>query len=86
MGNYKLVPVEPTKEMLSAMEEMYMPLGEMIAAYDGAIMSSPDPTTDDALVRTIASILDHPSVFMGGPSQQNMKKARAAIAALEGRE
>lgn len=33
--------------------------------------------------RQIASIIDHPSVFMGGPSRQSMQKADRIIAALE---
>lgn len=28
----------------------------------------------------LAASLDHPSVFMGGPSERNKKRARAAIA------
>jgi hypothetical protein len=31
----------------------------------------------------IASILDHPSVFMGGPSQQNRKRAERVLEYLE---
>ena len=30
----------------------------------------------------IACFLDHPSVFMGGPSERNQKKADAILAAL----
>jgi hypothetical protein len=35
-----------------------------------------------ALRQTIAGILDHPSVYMGGPSQQNLRRADRVIAAL----
>jgi hypothetical protein len=33
--------------------------------------------------RQIASILDHPSVYMGGPSRRSMAKAHDIIVALE---
>ena len=33
--------------------------------------------------RQIASIIDHPSVFMGGPSRNSMNKADRVIVALE---
>jgi hypothetical protein len=36
-------------------------------------------TEREKLQRQIASILDHPFVFMGGPSQQNMHKAERII-------
>lgn len=40
--------------------------------------------TERALVqRTIASIIDHPSVYMGGPSPNAMRKAERIIASLE---
>ncbi len=32
--------------------------------------------------RGIAAILDHPSVYMGGPSQNSMRKANSIIDAL----
>lgn len=35
-----------------------------------------------ALRQTIAGILDKPSVYMGGPSRQNLKRADEIIAAL----
>jgi len=42
---------------------------------------------DDAakylLRQRIASILDHPSVYMGGPSQQSLRKAIRIIEALD---
>jgi len=37
----EMVPGEPTKEMLNAAEEMYMPFGEMIAAWDGFMRENP---------------------------------------------
>lgn len=37
-----------------------------------------------ALRQTIAGILDHPSVYMGGPSRQNLQRADKIIAALRG--
>lgn len=33
--------------------------------------------------RGAASIMDHPSVFMGGPSQQNLRKAKSIADMLE---
>lgn len=36
-----VVPREATPAMISDMEEMYMPMGEMIAAWDGAMFASP---------------------------------------------
>ena len=43
------------------------------------------PITDkrEILKREIASMLDHPSVFMGGPSQGNQRKANRIIEFLE---
>lgn len=38
--------------------------------------------TDDRAVWLIASMLDHPSVFMGGPSQRSMRRAKDIIDAL----
>jgi hypothetical protein len=40
-------------------------------------------TDSEILRREIASMLDHPSVFMGGPSQQNMRLAERIIRHLE---
>jgi len=37
----RVVPAEPTPEMISAAEEMHMPMGEMIAAWDGFMSASP---------------------------------------------
>jgi len=44
-----------------------------------------EPTKDEADNRAIwlvASMLDHPSVFMDGPSQRNLRRARDIIDAL----
>lgn len=40
-------------------------------------------TDKETVQRNIAAILDHPSVFMGGPSRQNMKKAEKIIYYLQ---
>ena len=45
-----MVPSEPTDEMVSTMEEMYMPMGEMVAAYDGAVIIARPRTELDALL------------------------------------
>lgn len=37
----------------------------------------------DRTVWLIASMLDHPSVFMGGPSQRSIRRARDIIDALK---
>ena len=34
------------------------------------------------MLQTIAAMLDHPSVYMGGPSQRNMRRAEQIIAAV----
>lgn len=42
MGNYKLVPFEPTPEMIEAAEEVHMPFGDMDLAIRMAILAAPD--------------------------------------------
>lgn len=42
MTDYKLVPVEPTPEMVSAAEDAYMPFGDMELALRMAILAAPD--------------------------------------------
>jgi len=42
-----------------------------------------DETPLDQAVWLIASMLDHPSVFMGGPSQRSIRRARDIINALK---
>lgn len=42
MSNYKLVPFEPTPEMVSAAEDAYMPFGDMDLALRMAILAAPD--------------------------------------------
>ena len=37
----------------------------------------------DPVVCGIASILDHPSLYMGGPSHQSLRKAKRIVAYLE---
>jgi hypothetical protein len=36
----------------------------------------------EELIHRIAALLDHPSVFMGGPSKQNLRKAAAIVEML----
>ena len=36
----------------------------------------------EEVLRTIAAMLDHPSVYMGGPSQRNMRRAEQILAAV----
>lgn len=40
-------------------------------------------TKREVLQREIAAILDHPSVFMGGPSRQSLKTAGRVLQHLE---
>jgi hypothetical protein len=35
--------------------------------------------TDDSIIWSIASILDHPSVYMGGPSHGNQRRAAQIV-------
>lgn len=50
-------------------------------------MSGEQNTTDDAVLDPvlwlIASVLDYPSVYMGGPSQHSRRKAQRIIDALD---
>lgn len=39
--------------------------------------------TNEIIQRTMASIMDFPSLYMGGPSHNNMKKADKIIKFLE---
>ena len=39
--------------------------------------------TAEIVQRKIASLLDHPSVYMGGPSQGNLKRAGRIVQYLE---
>ena len=39
--------------------------------------------TDEILCRMIASTIDHPSVYMGGPSHNSMRKAERIIKILK---
>lgn len=36
----------------------------------------------EEMAQTIAAMLDHPSVYMGGPSQRNMRRAEQILAAV----
>lgn len=39
--------------------------------------------TRDEVKKTIASILDHPSIYMGGPSAGNLRRAERIVQYLE---
>lgn len=41
MSNYKLIPAEPTAEMVEAAEEAYMPFGDMDLAIRMAVLTAP---------------------------------------------
>lgn len=38
---------------------------------------------DDGFEHLVASVLDHPSLYMGGPSKGNIRKAQGIRKALE---
>ena len=42
MSNYKLVPMEPTEEMVEAAKDAYMPFGDMDMAIRMALLEAPD--------------------------------------------
>jgi hypothetical protein len=51
----------------------------------GRCLALPVRQTTDILpldVHLVASVLDHPSIYMGGPSRQSIAKARRVLAAL----
>lgn len=52
-------------------------------ADDPRHQSTADEAPLDKAVWLIASMLDHPSVFMGGPSQRSIRRARDIIKALK---
>ena len=41
MSDYKIVPVEPTPEMVEAAEDAYMPFGDMELAIQMALLAAP---------------------------------------------
>jgi len=56
MSEYKLVPVEPTDEMVSAAEDAYMPFGDMDIALRMAVLAAPAVQGEPAAI-TDADIL-----------------------------
>lgn len=85
---WKLVPVEPTPEMVSAAEEAHMPFGDMDIALRMAILSAPSaPATVqgvntqllEALEKTAAWIEQLPVPTVGAAGQ--LVKIDKAIAA-----
>jgi hypothetical protein len=50
--------------------------------YKSTIAGAPDEDAIADAVWLIASMLDHPSVFMGGPSQRSKRRAQDIIDAL----
>ena len=62
-AGWKLVPVEPTPEMVSAAEEAHMPFGDMDIALRMAILSAPSaPTTvqgvNQQLIKALEAVLN----------------------------
>ena len=58
-GGWKLVPVEPTPEMVSAADEAHMPFGDMDIALRMAILSAPSAP---ATVQGDATKIDRPLI------------------------
>ena len=94
MPGWKLVPVEPTPEMVSAAEEAHMPFGDMDIALRMAILSAPSaPATVqgvntqllEALEKTAAWIEQLPVPTVGAAGQL-VKIDKAIAAARKGEQ
>lgn len=82
---WKLVPVEPTPEMVSAAEEAYMPFGDMDIALRMAILAAPSaPKADSVNQQLLEALEGMVEYFPEGSSDGecfSVDAARAAIAA-----
>ena len=93
VDGWKLVPVEPTPEMVSAAEEAHMPFGDMDIALRMAILAAPsEPKADDLVKSMLLEALDGMMQVYGGSKcidglpksiteLELLDEARAAIAA-----
>lgn len=54
MSDYKLVPLPPTPEMVSAAEDAYMPFGDMELAVRMAVLAAPQPTEKQPIEPSLA--------------------------------
>ena len=93
VDGWKLVPVEPTPEMVSAAEEAYMPFGDMDIALRMAILAAPSaPATGQGVNHQLLEALEGMMQVYGGSNcidglpkniteLELLDEARAAIAA-----
>ena len=64
-GGWKLVPVEPTPEMVSAAEEAHMPFGDMDIALRMAILSAPSaPATVQGVNQQLLEALENTATWI----------------------
>lgn len=85
---WKLVPVaaDMTDDIAEAIAlEAKCCGGIAHTIYVKALAAAPNALDDAELVGRVAAVLDYPSVYMGGPSEGNMRRARAVIAAMGGK-
>ena len=92
-SKWKLVPVEPTPEMVSAAEEAHMPFGDMDIALRMAILSAPSaPATVQGVNAQLLEALEGMMQVYGGSKCSDglpksvtelelLDEARTAIAA-----
>lgn len=87
-SKWKLVPVEPTPEMVSAAEEAHMPFGDMDIALRMAILSAPSAkaTVQGVNAQLLEALEGMVEYFPEGASDGecfSVDAARAAIAAAQ---
>ena len=88
-AGWKLVPVEPTPEMVSAAEEAHMPFGDMDIALRMAILSAPSaPATVQGVNAQLLEALEGMLLHIREPESESefqwpehFKKQKAAFAA-----
>lgn len=86
MTDYRLVPVEPTPEMVEAAEDAYMPFGDMEMAIRMALLTAPavQPATDVArLVEALERVTDCLSKALTGGEVRAADAGRALTQAGE---
>ena len=91
-AGWKLVPVEPTPEMVSAAEEAHMPFGDMDIALRMAILAAPSaPKADDPVKQMLLEALENTATWIEqlpvptvGAAGQLVKIDKAITAARKG--
>ena len=83
-SKWKLVPVEPTPEMVSAAEEAHMPFGDMDIALRMAILAAPSaPKADDPVKQMLLEALESAADALARAEFfEQADNARAAISAV----